>query len=104
MPPTTVLPRSTAGLLALIAALLLASPCLAPQAGPAGPADLVPGLEADQVHARLGQPTRVARQVLAYRCLEQWYYAPQQLRLVFDCPRGQKPRLLHVHHAQPAAP
>jgi hypothetical protein len=101
--PRTALLQSV--LAAGLISLLFACPCLAPQAGPAGPDGLVPGLDADAVRARLGPPNRVARQVIAYRSIEQWSYAqPQQLRLVFDCPRGRKPRLVHVHHAQPPAP
>jgi hypothetical protein len=93
-----IAPRLAASALLL---LCLTAPCLAPQA--AGRPDLSPGLSPDQVRARLGPPARVARQVFAYRCLEQWSYTqPQPLRLVFDCPRGRKPRLQSVHRVRPA--
>ncbi len=93
-------------LLAAVLVLAPAAPCLAPQAGPARqPAELPLGLGPEQVRARLGPPQRIARQVFAFRCLEQWHYTqPQPLRLVFDCPRGLKPRLQSVHRLAPPAP
>ena len=96
-------PRSWLTFSAVALLLVLASPWLAPRAAPAPAEDLRPGLGPDQVRARLGPPARISRQVFAYRCLEQWHYAqPQPLRLVFDCPRGLKPRLLQVHRPPPA--
>ncbi len=67
-----------------------------------GEPELPAGLDPDQVRARLGAPTRIARQLFAHRSLEQWYYGPpRNVRLVFDCPRGRKPRLQSVHAAPP---
>ncbi len=52
------------------------------------------GMSPARVKAILGQPARVARQILAHRAIEHWHYAgPKPLRLTFDCPRGQVPRL-----------
>ena len=92
----------------VLAAILLGlgQPCFAPPAGPAlAPAGLAPGMNPDQVRARLGPPRRIARQVFAFRCLEQWHYTqPQPLRLVFDCPRGLTPRLRGIYRPAPPAP
>ncbi|MGH7223628.1 MAG: hypothetical protein ACRELF_10395 [Gemmataceae bacterium] len=60
-------------------------------------AKLERGMTPEQVRKRVGAPTRVARQILYHRYREQWIYdAPIQVRLTFDCPRGQKPQLLSV--------
>lgn len=73
--------------------LLLAWPAAPPDAKP----ELPLGLSPEQVRARLGQPGRVARVVTAHRTVEQWHYGPPHgLRLVFECPRGQSPRLARV--------
>lgn len=79
------------------AILLLLTLCLAPPAAPQAKdvPDLPLGLTFEQVRERLGPPTRVGRQLLAHRAVEQWHYdAPSNLRLTFDCPRGQTPRLV----------
>ena len=56
-----------------------------------------PGRSPDQVRQLIGAPQSVSRQILYHRCLEQWLYdAPFSVRLEFDCPRGQEPRLLSV--------
>ena len=63
------------------------------------------GMEPEVARRVLGEPARVSRQIFAHRTLEQWHYAPpQSLRLVFDCPRGQKPALLHWHKLAPVVP
>jgi hypothetical protein len=49
-----------------------------------------------QVRQVLGAPPALARQVLFHRYLEQWHYPKMQLRLMFDCRRGQKARLQSV--------
>jgi hypothetical protein len=55
------------------------------------------GQDADLVRAKLGPPARISRQVYQLHAQEQWHYgAPHQLRLVFDCPRGQKPTLKRI--------
>ena len=46
----------------------------------------------------LGAPTRVTRQMIHRRYLEQWTYdAPGGLCVVWDCPRGLEPRLRAIH-------
>jgi hypothetical protein len=67
----------------------------APAAGPAKP---LLGSSPEEVKDRLGgPPARVSRQVYQLRCEEQWHYgAPHHLRVTFDCPRGQKPRVTRV--------
>ena len=63
--------------------------------GPGGQPRL--DMTADEARAALGDPPRVSRQIFAHRCLEQWHFpAPRRLRLVFDCPRGQPPRLVAI--------
>lgn len=53
------------------------------------------GMSPARVKAVLGQPVRVARQILAHRVIEHWHYVgAKPLRLTFDCPRGQVPRLV----------
>lgn len=75
--------------------LLLAGLAPAQEKPAEKPPDLSAGMRPQEVSARLGAPTRVSRQVFAHRCLEQWHYGPpHNLRLEFDCPRGQVPRLL----------
>ena len=73
-----------------LALALAAALSLAPQAAP------LPrlGMTAPEARALLGEPLAVSRQILANRCLEQWHY--RALRLSFDCPRGQRPRLVAV--------
>jgi hypothetical protein len=58
-------------------------------------AQLEPGMTAEQVRQRVGSPKRIARQILYHRHLEQWIYdQPSPARLLFDCPRGEKPQLV----------
>jgi hypothetical protein len=87
----------------LLLALAL-SPFVAAQQKPKN--DLPAGLSPDQVRARLGPPARVGRQLLAQRSVEHWHYGPpHNLRLTFDCPRGQTPRLVRTRPADgPARP
>ena len=87
----------------LILALAL-SPVVAARQKPR--ADLPTGSTPDEVRARLGPPARVGRQLLAHRCVEHWHYGPpHDLRLTFDCPRGQTPQLVRVRPAgTPARP
>jgi hypothetical protein len=50
----------------------------------------------------LGPPAKVARQILYRRYLEQWTYErPVALQLMFQCPRGQEPRLKEVRWTRP---
>jgi hypothetical protein len=63
------------------------------------------GMEPGEARKVLGEPARVSRQIFAHRTLEQWHYGPpHSLRLVFDCPRGQKPGLLLWHKLAPVVP
>jgi hypothetical protein len=56
------------------------------------------GSSPEEVKLRLGAPGRVSRQIYQLRCQEQWHFGPpHRLRVTFDCPRGQKPRVTKVH-------
>jgi hypothetical protein len=64
-----------------------------------------PGLSAEQVRQLLGPPQRVARQVLYHRYFEQWVYdAPLNLRIEFECRRGQQIQVQSVQAARPVQP
>jgi hypothetical protein len=83
--------------------LLLSSRAAAPPEEGQKKLDLPVGLSPEQVKARVGgrPPDRVARQIVAHRCIEQWHYGPPlNLRLVFDCPRGEVPKLVRVRPAE----
>jgi hypothetical protein len=55
-----------------------------------------------EVRQVLGAPRGVARQILYRRYLEQWAYdAPLPLYVVFDCHKGEEPRLQSVHLHRP---
>lgn len=72
----------------------LATVCPAQEKAPNKVAALAAGLTSDEVRAKLGPPNRISRQILAHRVREQWHYdQPIGLRLEFDSPRGQVPRL-----------
>src|SRR4051794_16962399 len=61
-----------------------------------------PGLSPDQVRRLIGAPRHTGRQILYHHCLEQWLYdSTFAVRLEFDCPRGQEPRLLSVQALGP---
>jgi hypothetical protein len=50
----------------------------------------------------LGPPCQVARQILYRRYLEQWTYdSPLPLYVLFDCRKGEEPRLQSVHLNRP---
>src|SRR5262249_4517577 len=90
---------------------LLAAPAAAPSLRSDEPppafdvAQLRPGLSQDAVVRLLGQPKRVARQILYRRYLEQWVYdGPKAVRVEFDCPRGQAPQVLSVFPLAVAKP
>jgi len=58
-------------------------------------AKLERGMTPEQVRERVGEPRRIARQILYHRHLEQWIYdSPFPARIQFDCPRGQMPQLV----------
>jgi hypothetical protein len=58
-------------------------------------AKLEAGMSPEKVRQLVGAPKRIARQILYHRHREQWIYdGPLPIRLTFECPRGQKPRLL----------
>jgi hypothetical protein len=80
-----------------------------PQPADQAPGDLKAlrkGMGPDEVKKILGgEPARVSRQIFLHRALEQWHYGPpQHVRLVFDCPRGQRPVLMDWHKVAPVAP
>ncbi len=85
---------------------LLHSPRVrAEQAPTPGVAALRLGLDPEQVRALLGRPGRVSRQIFSHHALEQWSYgSPHHVRLDFDCPRGQKPRLVNFRSNPPITP
>jgi hypothetical protein len=59
----------------------------------------------EQVRGLIGPPGRISRQILAHRQMEQWHYdQPHHLRLTFDSPRGQSPRLLSIRSSTSPAP
>jgi hypothetical protein len=63
------------------------------------------GIDPDEAQAKLGLPARISRQVFSHRAREQWLYGPpHNLRLLFDCPRGQKPALLRVRPVKALTP
>jgi hypothetical protein len=66
--------------------------------GAGNPGRIRPGMTAAEVRASLGQPHRIARQILFRRYLEQWTFeGPTRMVLEFDCLKGQEPRVLTVH-------
>lgn len=55
------------------------------------------GQTAEQVKEHWGAPQRISRQVWQLRCQEQWHYGmPRPMRVVFDCPRGEKGRVVRA--------
>jgi hypothetical protein len=63
------------------------------------------GLSPEQVCDLLGPPRRVARQILYQRYLEQWVYdGPVNLRVEFECRRGQQAQVQSVQPLRPAGP
>jgi hypothetical protein len=63
------------------------------------------GMTQADVKALLGEPHRVARQILYRRYLEQWVYdGPNAARIEFDCVRGNEPQILTVHSLTPRRP
>lgn len=64
-------------------------------------AKLQRGMSQDEVRKLLGQPPRVARQILYHRHLEQWLYdKPVSVRLEFDCLRGKESQLISIQQRQ----
>ncbi|HZT81626.1 MAG TPA: hypothetical protein VFA26_15475 [Gemmataceae bacterium] len=91
--PTTAL---LTGLLALALAVRPARPADDPAADPAR--GVRPGMSPAEVERRLGRPSRIARQVLYRRCLEQWLYdGPPPLRVEFSRVRGEPAQVQSVH-------
>jgi hypothetical protein len=83
--------------LALAVTFLLAAGGLAdePQQPP-DTARLRVGMTQAEVKKLYGEPSRVARQILFRRHLEQWVYdGAQPLRIEFNCLRGQEPRVFN---------
>lgn len=65
-------------------------------------AKLKHGMTPEQVRQLMGDPKHIARQIFYHRYREQWLYeAAVPIRLTFDCPRGQKPQLLHNAETRP---
>jgi hypothetical protein len=71
-----------------------------PAEGPNAKPGVRPGWTAADVRRRQGPPSRVARQLLFHRYLEQWSYGePPSLWVEFGCLKGQEPVVLSVHRA-----
>ncbi len=72
---------------------------------PPGPDSVRRGMHPAKVRDILREPARISRQIISHRTLEEWHYgAPHYLRLVFDCPRGEKPTLVQIYKVVPGAP
>jgi hypothetical protein len=72
---------------------------------PAEPARVRKGMTATEVRAIYGQPKKVARQLLYRKHLELWTYdAPVNIRIEFECPRGEEPTVLNVQPREKPAP
>jgi hypothetical protein len=74
------------------------------QPAPPDPTLLRPGMTAAEVVNLLGQPKRVARQIIYKRCLEQWLYDSPPVRIDFDSVQGRHSQILTVHPIRPARP
>jgi hypothetical protein len=63
------------------------------------------GATGKKVVNQLGQPNRIARQILLGRHIEQWTYAePIALRIEFRAVRGQEIQVLSVHSLRSKKP
>jgi hypothetical protein len=90
--------------LAVAVTFLVAACALADDLGkPQRPPDatrLYVGMTQAEVKKLHGEPSRVARQILFRRHLEQWVYdGAQPLRIEFNCLRGQEPRVVNFDQA-----
>ena len=66
---------------------------------------IVKGATGKKVLNQLGQPTRIARQILLGRHIEQWTYAePIALRIEFRAVRGQEIEVVSVHSLRSKKP
>jgi hypothetical protein len=84
----------------LVLSLLAGGAPAPPKSKLAGADRLHAGMTPAEVRQVLGPPQRVARQILYHRYLEQWVYnAPTSVRVEFDFPHGQPPRLVSVDPA-----
>jgi hypothetical protein len=89
----------------LLLALFATGSAAPPRPTASEPGPLRPDMTMDQVRQTLGPPNRVARQILYHRYLEQWVYNPPvSVRAEFDCPRGQRGRLLNAGADDAARP
>jgi hypothetical protein len=71
----------------------------------ADPDQVRKGMTAAEVRKLLGPPKRVARQILYRRHLELWTYEPPlNVRIEFECPRGDDPTVLSVQPREKLAP
>jgi len=63
------------------------------------------GTTGEKVIARLGQPNRIARQILLGRHIEQWTYAdPVARRIELRAIRGQELQVVSVHSLRSKKP
>jgi hypothetical protein len=94
----TATPRFALILMAgLLSLPLLSTGRTAEKEKPRAFAKLQRGMTPEQVRQCVGQPKRIARQILYHHYREQWLYdTPHSTRLTFECQRGQKPELLEI--------
>ncbi len=92
-------PTLTVALTFLVTACALGDDLNKPQRTPDAP-KLRVGMTQTDVKKLFGEPSRVARQILFRRYLEQWVYdGAHPLRIEFNCLRGQEPRVFNVDEA-----
>ena len=63
------------------------------------------GMKMAEVYDKFKKPNRIARQFLFRRHLEQWTYdAPFELRIEFNCVRGEEAHVISVHSLRSKKP
>ncbi len=58
--------------------------------------DIKKDMTAEEVEAALGNPDRVARQILFRRYLEQWTYSKWATIVELNCLPGEPPRVVNI--------
>lgn len=56
------------------------------------------GMTPEEVRRLLGPPQRQAREILYRRYVEQWQYDDPAGWVEFNCPKGEVPSVIAVHH------
>lgn len=76
-----------------------------PDTAPGANRGIVKGMTGNKLRNHLGEPTRIARQILLGRHVEQWTYAePVGLRIEFNGVRGQEIQVVSVHSLRSKKP